>query len=335
MRGAAVVMLVSAAAGLRPADLATVETREAAPKYTAYAAVEPITTIVVSSVVAGAVEGFTAVPGASLRAGATVAKIAGPEQVAEIEGARSAVARSDAAVRLAESTAESVRSTYPDLTTRQQLDNARAAVAEARAALGKARAELSNQETAATVRAPAAGTVLETFVANGDRVAAGSPLLRLQPSGGLWVRGSFYGADAGAVSVGMKGRFEPADGSPPVPVQVRSVLAPLQRDGGRGVGCEATGGPALESGEMGTLELSGPRRAWAAVPSPALIMDGGRWWVLVEGGDGPQRRAVEVGRSMDGWTLIENGLTPGERVVVTDAYLIFHREFGKHYQPPD
>jgi hypothetical protein len=133
----------------------------------------------------------------------------------------------------------------------------------------------------------------------------------------------------------MKGRFLPADGSAAVPVQVRSVLAPLRPDGGRGVGCVATGGAALVSGEMGTLELLGPRRPWPAVPSAALVLDDGRWWVLVEGSQGPQRRAVEVGQSAGGWTLIEQGVTPGERVLVTDAYLVFHRAFSTHYQPPD
>ncbi len=331
----AAVLLLVAAAAAAPPGTATVETRDVAASYTAYATVEPITTVTVSAVVAGAVSDLAVVPGSAVGRGEAVARIAGPEQGAEIARARTAVARARTALHLAESTAAAVESTYPDLSTRQQLDDARAAVADARAALEAVRAGLDNQEHAATVRAPVAGTVLETFAADGDRVAIGDPLLRIQPTGGLWVRGSFFGADAGAVEVGMKGRFYPASGGAPVPVEVRSVIAPLQRDGGRGVGCAATGGATLTSGEMGTLELTGVARPWPAVPTEALVMDGGRWWVLVRDGEATRRQAVEIGPPMDGWTLIRRGLRPGEQVVTTGAYLLFHLDFSKRYQPPD
>ena len=97
----------------------------------------------------------------------------------------------------------------------------------------------------------------------------------------------------------------------------------------------ATAGAPLASGEMGTLVLTGARRAWPAVPTEALIMDGGRWWVLVRDQGATRRQAVEIGPSMEGWTLIREGLEPGQRVVAAGAYLLFHRDFSKRYQPPD
>ena len=116
---------------------------------------------------------------------------------------------------------------------------------------------------------------------------------------------------------------------------VRSLIAPLEPDGGRGVGCTLEKGVQVYSGEMGTLRLTGAPRAWAAVPTAALVMNQGTWWVLVEEAKGPRPQQVEIGPARDGWTLVRQGLAPGQKVVVADAYLVFHRDFAKQYQPPD
>jgi RND family efflux transporter MFP subunit len=328
------VLLVAATVAAQP-GLATVAQRVVAAEHTAYARVEPIRTITLSAVVAGTVSGLSVVPGTSVRAGETLATISGPEQAAEIERARAAEAEARASLTLAEKTAKAVESTYPDLSTGQQVDETRAAVEKARAALEVAKAAVANQEHAHAVVAPDDATVLVTSVANGDRVVAGSPLFRLEPRGKLWVRASFYGVDSRDLEVGMRGAFEPASGGAAVPVEVRSVIAPLEPDGGRGVGCTPKKGAELHSGEMGTLRLTGPPRTWAAVPTAALVLNQGEWWVLVQEAKGPRPQKVEIGPAQGGWTLVRRGLEPGQRVIVADAYLVFHRDFAKQYQPPD
>lgn len=332
---AALLALAAAGAPPQPVALATVEQRTVAAHYTAYARVEPIRTVTVSAVVEGTVAGLRVLPGSGVRRGETLARITGTENTAELQRARTQVLQARSALSLAEKTEKSVARTYPDLSTRQELDEARAAVSQARAALRAAEAGLANQETSRDVRAPTDGTVLETVVADGDRVAVGDPMLRLQPEGGLWVRASFYGATGSEVHAGMRGTFRPALGGKAVPVEVESVIPPLQPDGGRSVGCRPLEGHDVTAGELGTLRLSGPERSWPAVPTAALIMDRGTWWVLVQEPGGLRPQEVDPGPATDGWTLIRNGLEAGQQVVARGAYLRYHRDFSKHYQPPD
>lgn len=322
-------------AGAGDEGVAVVTERTLAETYTAYAEVQPIRTTVVSATVAGTVSGLQMVPGDVVRAGQPLARLTGPEQAAAAAEARTAVTRAETALDLARKKAAEVKATYPDLSTKQELEAAQAAVRDASARVTAARATLANQERGVTVRAPVGGTVLVTEAADGDRVTAGSPLLRLQPRGELWVRGTFYGDAAAVLAPGMGGRFEPAAGGAPVPVKVRSVAEALDPDGGRRVGCTAQGSPSWINGERGTLRLEGPTRTWAAVPTPALVLDAGSWWVLVSGPDGPRPQAVEVGPEDDGWTLIRSGVRPGQQIVVKNAYLVFHRSFSEHYRPPD
>jgi RND family efflux transporter MFP subunit len=331
----ALLALAAVGAPAQPAALATVEQRTVASQYTAYARVEPIRTVTVSAVVEGTVAGLRVLPGSPVRRGETLARITGTENTAELERARTEAAQARSALILAEENEKSVERTYPDLSTRQELDQAQAAVSQARAALKAAQAALANQEASREVRAPVDGTVLETPVANGDRVALGDPLLRLQPEGGLWVRASFYGEAGGALREGMRGTFRPALGGEVVPVEVASVVPPLQPDGGRSVGCPPLNGQRVYAGELGTLRLEGAEQTLPAVPTTALVMDRGKWWVLVEEAKGPRPQEVEPGPAANGWTLIRSGLEAGQRVVVKDAYLLYHRDFSKHYQPPD
>ncbi|MGA7801920.1 MAG: hypothetical protein WCC36_14025, partial [Gammaproteobacteria bacterium] len=93
--------------------------------------------------------------------------------------------------------------------------------------------------------------------------------------------------------------------------------------------------PHWHNGESGTVTLEGASRTLVAVPTEALILDGGRWWVLVHTGGGNHRQVVVPGPSRGEWTTIERGLQPGTAVVVQNAYLEFHRQVSRHYQPPD
>ncbi len=331
----AVLTVLTTAAG--SGDLATVARRTVAEAYTAYAEVQPIRTTTISATVTGTVNDLTVVQGDAVGAGQALVRLTGNEQAAEAARARTEVTRAESALDLARKKAAEVEATYPDLSTRQEVEAAQAAVREASATLDAVQAALANHEQAVTVRSLAAGTVLRVEVADGDRVTAGSPLLRLEPEDGLWVRATFYGSAAAGLKAGMSGRFEPAGGGKGIAVKVRSVAAAVDPDGGRRVGCAAAGAGAAAwfNGERGTLRLHGPSRTWAAVPTPAMVLDAGRWWVMVQDEHGPRRQEVVVGPEEDGWTLIRSGLEPGQRVVVKDAYLVFHRTFSEHYRPPD
>jgi hypothetical protein len=88
-------------------------------------------------------------------------------------------------------------------------------------------------------------------------------------------------------------------------------------------------------GQWGRVRLRRPARDRIVVPSTALILDKGAWWVLVRTGTGDRRQKVVPGPSR-GWdTAILSGLHAGERVVAVNAYLEFHRDIAHAYQPPD
>ncbi|HXP97668.1 MAG TPA: efflux transporter periplasmic adaptor subunit, partial [Telmatospirillum sp.] len=60
-----------------------------------------------------------------------------------------------------------------------------------------------------------------------------------------------------------------------------------------------------------------------AVPDSALLDSGTRKVVLVEKGEGRyEPRDVKTGARADGYVQIIDGLTPGEKVVVTATFLI-------------
>jgi cobalt-zinc-cadmium efflux system membrane fusion protein len=127
-------------------------------------------------------------------------------------------------------------------------------------------------------------------------------------------------------------------------VRVRSVSRALEPDGGEAVwlvpassarrGSAARAG-SWRSGEWGTVTLLGASRPMVPVPTRALILDRARWWVLVRTPRGFRRQIVVPGPTR-GWnTFIERGLEPGDRVIVENAYLEFHRGIAERYTPPD
>ncbi len=334
-RGLAITAAVLAAVGAGDDGSVTVVQRTWVETYTAYARIEPIRSLTVSATTTGTVSGLRLVAGDAVKAGQVIARLTGAEQAAAAARARSDVDRAEAARDLARKRVAEVQATYPDLSTRQELEAAKAAASEAEATLKAAQAALVSHQHGAAVRAPSDATVLRINVADGDRVTAGTALVRLLPEDGLWAHATFYGSAAALVAPGMTGRFEPVDGGQPVPVTVRSMAASLDPDGGREVGCRPAGTADWADGERGTLRIDGHTSTWAAVPTTALILDQGRWWVMVQTPEGPHRQEVTVGPEEEGWTLVGSGVEPGQRVVVKDAYLIFHKAFSEHYRPPD
>ena len=75
--------------------------------------------------------------------------------------------------------------------------------------------------------------------------------------------------------------------------------------------------------------------AFSAVPTRALILDQGKWWVMVHTATGDHPQEVIPGPTRGWQTFIAHGLEPGTEVVVDNAYLEFHRSISQRYQPPD
>ncbi|MHB1871350.1 MAG: efflux RND transporter periplasmic adaptor subunit [Steroidobacteraceae bacterium] len=295
--------------------------------YRGYGQVRPVAVTNVNAVEAGTVTHLV-LPGARVRAGQVLAILAGPQAEALLAQYRGALRA--AAVRLA----ADHRELSARLVTRQR-------VAADQAAYTHARGQLQVALHTLTLRAPADGEVLAVDAADGEQLAAGQPVLTLQ-TGRPKLKAIYYGTDALAIRAGMTGEFRPVSGLP-VPVRVLTVAGALGVDGGEQVWLAPRAAPGREarrmaswrSGQWGTVTLNGATRSMVALPSRALILDRAHWWVLVRTEHGNRRQQVVPGSSRGWTTFIARGVTPGEHVVVQNAYLEFFRGIARQYTPPN
>ena len=327
----------SAACQASDEDAVAVQLRAVAPHLVAYAQVEPISVLPVDAAETGVGEGLKVLPGAHVRAGEELARLSGPGiQTLLMQGeadVRSARAQLDAAQK---SLAIQRQQLPSHLTTRQAVHQAEATEAQAQTALDNAQSRLDAVRQLLTLSAPDDGVVLALNSTIGQLVTAGQTILTLQPANRLWLRAVYYGADLTAIRVGMTGRFASTDGGKPIPVRVCSVPGTLAAGGGESVALlPAQARTKWLSGEAGTVTLDMPSRRLIAVPTRALVLNQGKWWVMVHTAKGDRPQAVVPGPT-EGWdTFIESGLAPGMKVVVNNAYLLFHSSISEQYQVPD
>lgn len=317
----------------------TVHAQAVSRRLAAYGQVEPISTVQLRAGDAGTLRGLHILAGSAVRAGEVLARIVGPRMrallIAREQQLRAARARESAAGK---ALAIELRQFHAQLATQQALDAARAERASAHAAVRTAEAALQEVRSLQAVHAPVDGAVLSVQAANGEQLGAGQAIATLQPAGRLWIRARVYGADAARLRVGMTGHFKPSGGGAAVTVEVTAISPALGADGGTRIGLvPATPKPPpwWVNGQWGSLVLEGPTRRMMLVPTQALILDRGHWWVLVHTAAGDQPRQVLPGPAQGWWTAISSGLSDGQQVVVTDAFLDYHRGIASHYTPPD
>ncbi|MGH8361810.1 MAG: efflux RND transporter periplasmic adaptor subunit [Gammaproteobacteria bacterium] len=313
---------MSAAGATGTAGTVAVELRPFTTEYRAYAQVEPRTVLSIYASSIGEITALKAAPGQHVKAGEHLARLAGPEYDAELTAGEAQFHTAQVALR-------TTQHNYPDFSSARDVANAEATLKEARAALTRIKAT-------GEVRAPVAGTVLSLTVSPGERVSPGTALMRLLPDHNLWLRATLYAPGAARVRPSMVGHFYPADDGAAIPIRVSGVIPPLATNGGVRIACVATTAATWQDGEAGTAVIaSGPTTQLSVVPTAALILDQGKWWVLISDTHGLHRQPVVLGPSVGEWTFIHQGLKAGERVVAVNAYLLFHAEISRHYVPPD
>ncbi len=329
--------LLAASCARAGTDVVAVQSQIVTNQFEAYAQVEPIAVLPVRIAETGVVTGLENFPGDSVQAGQKLAELGGPEinallrqDEAEVRSAQTKLAETRKSLTIQRQGLTS------HLSTRQMVLQAESAAAQAQAVLDVAQVQLRALRQLISVNSPSDGIVLAVNAANGERVGAGQTLLTLQPAVKLWLKAAYYGVDAAAVQLGMTGQFFPADSRAAIPVKVCSVFGLLNSDGGELVGLAAmVPTPGWLNGESGTVTLNGPARSLVAVPTRALVLDHGQWWVLVHTAKGNQPQLVTPGPARGWQTFIERGLEPGAEVVVENAYLEFHSGISRNYQPPN
>lgn len=322
----------------RDAGYVTVRLSAITPHLEAYGQVEPIAVLPVSAAQAGVVAGLKVLPGMQVRQGQELAHLNGPEITAlrlqSEADVRSAQAQLSASRK---SLAIQKQQLAAHLSTRQAVHQAESAVAQAQTGFDNAESHLKAVRQMTTLSAAASATVLAVNAVDGERVSSGQPIVTLQTANRLWLKARYYGADLSAVRVGMAGVFTPSDDSgEPIPVRVSDVFGSLAAGGGESIALVPTTRQSRwVNGEFGTVTLQSPQRKLVAVPTRALILDHGKWWVLVHTAQGDRPQAVVPGPARGWQTFLERGLNPGAEVVVENAYLLFHRGISQSYQPPD
>lgn len=303
------------------------------PKMHAWAQVEALAPLVLRTSVAARVDKVFVVPGQTVKAGEPLVTLAGPNFKGELSAAR---ARWQAARRELEAalrTLAAAKRTYPVVTDRKTLDAAQAGLAAAESESAAARAALATLQAQRTLDSPAPAVVGAVSVAAGTDLPAGTPLLTLLPQGSLWLRVEVFGDQP--LHETTAARFLPSDGGPPIAVQRVAELPARAPDGARVFNFKAKGSAPWQSGETGELVWQGSPVTAVAVPSEALVLDAGHWYVLTYVRGKLVAQAVTPGPPHGTDTLITHGLRAGMPVVVRQAYLLFHRNFSAQYAPPD
>lgn len=319
------------------ADFVTVETRPMTAHLAAYGQVEPISVVQVSAAQPGVIAGLAVRPGVRVRAGQALAHLSGPGVTSLVVQSESAVRSAQSQLAAAEKSLSIAQQQLPShLTTRQAVQQAESAQAQARSALVNAQSRLDTVRELTTVSSPADGIVLQLNSADGALVSTGQPILTIQPGHGLWLVAQFYGSDLSAVRIGMTGQFQPADGANPVKVRVTSISGTLTPTGGESIAMEPVNARTIWlNGEAGTVSLDSASRQLVVVPTRALVLNQGKWWVMVHTAKGDHAQQVVPGPAQ-GWdTFIVSGLAPGAKVVVNNAYLLYHAGVSEQYQIPD
>ena len=206
------------------------------------------------------------------------------------------------------------------LATRSQLAAAEKALADAEAAL-RAQQRIGAGEPLQRLGAPFDGVVVSLVAAQGDRVAAGAPMLKLARAGGQRLVVGIEPSDVRAVRAGMevkvtpvfererivRGRVAQVFGMLNPQTQFVDVLVQIEGDG-------------LLPGTRARADIELERReAWVA-PRSAVLRDA-RGAYLFQVRDGRAHRvAVRTGIERDGLVAVEGSFDPQAPVVSLGNY---------------
>ena len=236
------------------------------------------------------------------------------------EGFVSANAREQAelAMRTAERAVDAAR--YAEEAARHELEQARAALTRYRSSDPTARWEVTS---------PVNGSVLKVIQQSEAPVALGAPLLEVADARSLEAVVDVLSQDAVAIRPGMRARVELGQGVASVPALVR-LVEPAAFTKVSALGVE-------EQRVNVILDFAGPLdQVWTLgdayrveahivthrdedalkVPVGALFREGEGWAVFVVRDELARKRVVRVPRRNGVEAMIEQGLAPGDRVVV-------------------
>ncbi len=291
----------------------------------------------VAAPLAGHLSALTVRAGDRVQKGEQLGRLGGPGIDAQIESLRQSVSGDQAGVSATRAVLDSVRQKAGErLATHDALIRARLALTRARSQLKTDQARLKSLQAQTVLIAPATGAVSGLSAANGDFLKVGQTILQIRPARALWLSAEFYGRQGSELQPGQKAQFAPDGGGQPLPVTLATLMPDPDAPGTWQAYFTADQTrPNWFAGQAGTVSVKGPAHPLPAVPSDALILNQGAWWVMVDKSGGAQPVRVTPAASRDGWTWISQGLKAGQTVMVKGAYQAYHRDFARQYANPD
>lgn len=194
-------------------------------------------------------------------------------------------------------------------------DAANARVRVARAQLG----ELQARAARLSIRAPAAGLILERMVEPGQVVGAGTGVLfRLAKGGEMELKSAVSESDLAQLAPGAAAQVTPVGTDQSFTGQIwqlSPVIDPQTRQGTARIALPYN--PALRPGGFASATISSGTVVAPVLPESAILSDDkGSYVYIVESDNRARRRPIKIGMVTDrGITVIE-GLSGSERVVL-------------------
>jgi membrane fusion protein, copper/silver efflux system len=177
-----------------------------------------------------------------------------------------------------------------------------------------------------TLRSPSDGVVLQKNVVQGQAVAAGATLFEIADLGTVWLEADVFEDDLAAVRVGQAADVS-FDAYPGEALRGRVAFVyptadPVSRTGKVRVEIANPAG-RIRPGLFGTVRIGAPGVRGVVIPRQAALVTGDRQMVFVEDSANRfQPRLVELGTENDSLVVVLGGLSAGERVVATAAFLL-------------
>jgi cobalt-zinc-cadmium efflux system membrane fusion protein len=179
------------------------------------------------------------------------------------------------------------------------------------------------------IRAPIGGTIVDRKVGSGQYIKPDSqdPLYLISDLSSLWVTADIYETDLPNVHVGapvvIRLAAYPDRDFPAKIFAINPTVDPATRT--VKVRCVVPNSGGILKPEMFARIRVGDavKKKVPTVPSNAILTEGERSYVLVEEAAGHfRRRDVKAGRDVEGNTVVESGLRPGDRVVTSGVLLL-------------
>lgn len=207
---------------------------------------------------------------------------------------------------------------------------------------GQLQALLSSQKKNpyVTFFAPQGGLVAEISVTPGQYVSEGGAIMRLEGYGELWVEADVYPNEAGSIKVGQKVKvvipgWEDRPQEMTIDFITPSLLSGTQLTQIRGSipNPNQQWQPGAQANVF--VPVGNQKSSALTLPVDAVIRDGKGMHVWLKNGkDSFEPKRVTTGQENENQVEITTGLSGGEQVVVTGAYLLYSEYILKKGKNP-